>query len=69
MIGKEKEEPYGNLGIAYQSLDDYRKAIQCHEKHLKIALELGDRAGEGIAYENLGLAYKSLRDNQKAIEY
>ena len=59
---------YGNLGIAYQSLGDYRKAIQYHEKHLKTALELGDRAGEGRAYKNPGLAYNSLKDSQKAIE-
>ena len=35
---------YGNLGNAYQSLGDYRKAIEYHEKHLKIATEIGDRA-------------------------
>ena len=38
---------YGNLGVAYQSLGDYRKAIEYHEKRLKIAKEIGDRAGEG----------------------
>ena len=31
-----------------------------HRKHLAIALELGDRAGEGKAYGNLGNAYRSL---------
>ncbi|XP_074611125.1 uncharacterized protein LOC141865723 [Acropora palmata] len=45
------------------------KAIQYHEKHLKIAKEIGDRAGEGRAYGNLGNAYQSLGDYQKAIEY
>ena len=28
---------YGNLGNAYQSLGDYQKAIEYHEKHLRIA--------------------------------
>ena len=36
---------------------------------MKIAKELGDRAGEGGAYGNLGIAYKSLGHYQKAIEY
>ena len=49
VIGPEKEEPNGNLGNAYQSLGDYRKAIEYHEKRLKIAKEIGDRAGEGRA--------------------
>ena len=36
---------------------------------MKIAKEIGDRAGEGRAYGNLGNAYQSLGDYQKAIEY
>ena len=36
---------------------------------MKIAKEIGDRAGEGRAYGNLGIAYKSVGDYQKAIEY
>ncbi|XP_044183620.1 tetratricopeptide repeat protein 28-like, partial [Acropora millepora] len=48
---------------------DYQKAIEHHEKDLKIAKEIGDRAGEGRAYGNLGKAYQSLGDYQKAIEY
>ena len=45
------------ISNAYQSLGDYRKAIEYHEKRLKIAIEIGDRAGEGRAYGNLGNAY------------
>ena len=47
----------------------YQKAIEYHEKHLKIAKEVGDRAGEGAAFGNLGIAYKLLGYYQKAIEY
>ncbi|CAH3184234.1 unnamed protein product [Porites lobata] len=57
------------LGIAYYSLGDFRKAIEYHERHLKISKEVGDRAGEGRAYGNLGNAYFCLGDFQKAIEY
>ena len=60
---------YGNLGNAYQSLGDYQKTIEYHEKRLKIAKEIGDQVGEGQAYGNLGNAYQSLGDYQKAIEY
>ena len=49
--------------------DRVYKAIQYHEKDLKIAKESGDRAGEGRAYGNLGIAYDSLGDYQKAKEY
>ena len=40
-----------------------------HEKCLKIAKEIGDRAGEEAGYGNLGNAYRSLGDYQNAIEY
>ena len=36
---------------------------------MKIAIEIGDRAGEGAAYGHLGNAYRSLGDHRKAIEY
>ena len=36
---------------------------------MKIAKEIGDRAGEGRAYGNLGNVYRLLGDYQKAIEY
>ena len=55
--------------FAYRSLGDFRKAIEYHEKHLEIAIEVGHRVGEGSAYGNLGIAYRSLGDFRKAIEY
>ena len=60
---------YENLGNAYFSLGNFRKAIEYYEKDLKIAIGIGDRAGEGGAYGNLGNAYFSLADFRKAIEY
>ena len=36
---------------------------------MKIAIEIGDRAGEGRAYSNLNNAYFSLGDFQNAIDY
>jgi tetratricopeptide (TPR) repeat protein len=50
---------YRNLGCAYESQGDFRKAIEYHTQHLAIAKEVGDRAGEVRAYGNLGCAYDS----------
>ena len=60
---------YGNLGGVHEKLRDFDRAIECHECHLKIAKELGDRSGEGKAYGNLGTAYHGLGDFEKAIDY
>jgi len=50
-------------------LGEYDKAIEFSEKRLKIALEIGDRLGEGNAYGTLGIAYHSLGEYDKAIEF
>jgi tetratricopeptide (TPR) repeat protein len=60
---------YCRLGIAFDALGDFDKAIEYQMQHLAIAKEEGDRAGIGQAYGNLGNAYGSLGDLTKAIEY
>ena len=60
---------YGNLGIAYGNVGDFKTAIDYHERHLNIAKELGDKMGEGRASGNLGIAYQSLGDCKTAIDY
>ncbi|MGE3954467.1 MAG: tetratricopeptide repeat protein [Parachlamydiales bacterium] len=57
------------IGDTYESLGEYRKAIEYHEKSLQIFLKLGDLAGVGRAYGNLGNAYFSLGEYCKAIEH
>ena len=69
--GNKHEEgaAYDNLGLAYYSLGDYKKAIEFHQQSLSIAKEIGDKGLEGGAYTNLGIAYCSLGDYEKAIEF
>ncbi|KAL9965107.1 hypothetical protein ACROYT_G028860 [Oculina patagonica] len=59
----------GYLGNTYYSLGDFKKAIMYHERHLNIAKEVRDRAGERRSYGKLGNAYYSLGNFKKAIEY
>ena len=50
-------------------MSNFQKAKEYHEKHLKIAKEVGDRSGEGRAYDILSIAYENLGNFQKVIEY
>ena len=50
-------------------MGDFQKAVEYHERYLKIAKEVGDRSSEEKAYGNLGNAYHSLGDFQRALEY
>jgi tetratricopeptide (TPR) repeat protein len=59
----------GNLGSAYRSMSQYRRAIECYDEHLQITRELNDRRSEGQDLANLGNAYHSLGEHRRAIEY
>ncbi|MBL8171652.1 MAG: tetratricopeptide repeat protein [Acidobacteria bacterium] len=59
----------GNLGNAYSSLGEIRRAIEFYEQVLAIARELGDRRGEGSTLGNLGNAYAELGETRRAIEF
>jgi tetratricopeptide (TPR) repeat protein len=59
----------GNLGLAYRSLGEYRRAITFHELQLAIARDIGNRRGEGAALSGLGNVYHALGEYRRAIEY
>ena len=41
---------YCNLGNVYHRQGQFKKAIKYHQRHLEIAKEVGDKAGEGRRY-------------------
>jgi tetratricopeptide (TPR) repeat protein len=58
-----------NLGLLYQSLGEYERARDYHEKSLAIEQEVGDRRGEAASLDNLGTLYLSMGDPQKALSH
>ena len=58
-----------SLGNTYTLLRDYKKAIEYHLRHMKIAQELRDRIGEGRACWSLGNALTAIGDHQEALSY
>ena len=69
--GKKNSEGtvYNDLGLAYNSLGESRKAIEFYQLSLTIATETGNKSLEGGVYSNLGSAYESLGESRKAIEF
>ena len=60
---------YCNLGSAYQYLQEFPEAMECHKKQLRIAEEVGDREGKGRPYLDFSDLQNSLGDVPLAIEY
>ena len=58
-----------NLGIAYYSLGEFKKALEFYQMGLGIAKETGNRDSVGKAYGNLGVAYWALGVREKASDY
>ena len=64
MIGPDKEERMElSVVLVVHWVTSEKLLNLMHEKHFKIAIEIGDRAGEGGAYGNLATAYQSLGDH------
>ena len=57
---------YSKVGLYYYAHAEYGKAIESHEKHLKLA-EIGNNEDEEIAYANLGVCYYFLGKYNEAI--
>jgi superkiller protein 3 len=60
-IDPNDADAYGNMGIAYAKLEDYREAIKCYQKVIAIDPNLA------AAYGNMGSAYYYLKNYREAI--
>jgi tetratricopeptide (TPR) repeat protein len=58
-----------NIGVNYNALDQYQKAIDNLQQSLKISREIKDQRLEVRSLGNLGLAYSNLGKYDKAIEF
>lgn len=56
----------GNLGIMYDKLGQYARALEYFEQALAITSEIGNRHGEGNDLSRLGLVYRNLGQYQDA---
>jgi len=58
-----------NIGLVYNNLGQYQKALDYYQQALFIHREIGDRHGEGANLGNIGLIYDNFGQYQKALDY
>jgi CHAT domain-containing protein/Tfp pilus assembly protein PilF len=56
------------MGMAYDNLGEYQRALESHQNELAIQRELGDRASEAVTRNNIGSAWSGLGEYQKALD-
>jgi len=62
------------MGILYDNLGKWDKAIECYRKFLDVCRLIGDQHGEGLAYNCIGVDYLLLSEDkperlEDAIQY
>ncbi|MEE3718851.1 tetratricopeptide repeat protein [Tumidithrix elongata RA019] len=57
-----------NIGLVYDNLGQYSKALEYYRQSLAIIKEIGDRYKEGLTLNNIGTIYDYLGQYPKALE-
>jgi signal transduction histidine kinase len=58
-----------NIGLIYQEMELFKKAIPYHQKALKIRSQRKFSQGEASSYNNLGICFKQLNNISEAQKY
>lgn len=60
---------YNNIALGHSIDGDYTKALNFHNKALKMQLEINDTTGLSNSYNNIGNIYSDMDEDDKALEY
>lgn len=58
-----------NIGLIYQSMNLFEKALPFHNKALSVRIEKNMIKDQVSSYNNLGICYRNINNNKKALEY
>lgn len=60
--GKIRDEgrSYYSIGVLYDNIQKYQKAVESYEKFLQVCKSIGDSHGEALAYNCIGVDYQML---------
>uniref|UniRef100_A0A3B3XF08 Uncharacterized protein n=1 Tax=Poecilia mexicana TaxID=48701 RepID=A0A3B3XF08_9TELE len=60
---------YGNLGLTYEALGNYERAVVFQEQHLSVAAQTNDLTAKTMAYGSLGRTHHALQNYTQAVMY
>lgn len=64
--GKIRDEgrAYYSIGVLYDNIKKYKKAIEYYEKFLQVCKSISDSHGEALAYNCIGVDYQLLGEKE-----
>lgn len=60
---------YGNLGLTYEALGNFERAVVFQEQHLSVAAQTNDLIAKTLAYSSLGRIHHALQNYAQAVMY
>lgn len=60
---------YGNLGLTYEALGNFERAVVFQEQHLSVAAQTNDLIAKTLAYGSLGRIHHALQNYAQAVMY
>jgi len=66
-----REEAKGliNIGLYYQKIEDYSKALIHYKQALEIARKIGDKSDESASLNNIGILYRRIGDFDRSLDH
>jgi tetratricopeptide (TPR) repeat protein len=69
IIAKEKMYAYKQMGVCFQMMKEYTKALVCFKLMLKLTWQLEDKEMELVCYDRMGMQHYYLGDMDRAAYY
>ena len=67
--GRGQGRAYGDLGLTYEALGNFERAVFYQEQHLSVAAQTNDLVAKTLAYGSLGRTHHSLHNFAQAVMY
>ena len=67
--GRGQGRAYGDLGLTYEALGNFERAVFYQEQHLSVAAQTNDLPAKTLAYGSLGRTHHALQNFAQAVMY
>ena len=60
---------YFSMGVLFDNMEQYSKALDCYKKFVAVCQKLGDVSGEALAYNCIGVDFQHMAAQPTGMPY